>query len=115
MTGVTADEMLGKGDHEYAIPFYGERRPILVDLVFKPQEELEQSYAQIQRQGSTLVGETYVPRLRGGARYLLGTASVLADSRGNTVGAIEIIRDITDRKHAGNRAARVRGKAAADL
>ena len=34
MTGITAEEMLGKGDYEYAIPFYGERRPFLVDLVF---------------------------------------------------------------------------------
>ena len=100
MTGITAEEMLGKGDYEYAIPFYGERRPILVDLVFKPQEELEQKYDQIQRHGSTLVGETYVPRLRGGAGYLLGTASILADSRGNAVGAIETMRDITDRKRA---------------
>jgi PAS domain S-box-containing protein len=100
MTGISADEILGKGDYEYALPFYGARRPILVDLVFKPQEELERYYAQIQRQGSILVGETYVPSLRGEAHYLLGTASILHDSKGNTVGAIEIIRDITDRKLA---------------
>ena len=100
MTGIKAEDMLGKGDYEYSLPFYGERKPILVDLVAKPQEELEQNYAQIQRQGSILVGETYVPLLRGGARYLLGTASILNDSRGNVVGAIEIIRDITARKRA---------------
>jgi PAS domain S-box-containing protein len=100
MTGMKAEDMLGKGDYEYSLPFYGERKPILVDLVAKPEEELEQNYAQIQRQGSILVGETFVPLLRGGARYLLGTASVLNDSRGNVVGAIEIIRDITDRKRA---------------
>jgi PAS domain S-box-containing protein len=100
MTGIQAEDMLGKGDYEYAIPFYGERRPILVDLVFKPQEELEQKYTQIQRHGSVLVGETYVPGLWGGEHYLLGTASILNDSQGNPVGAIEIIRDITDRKQA---------------
>jgi len=100
MTGITSEEMLGKGDFEYALPFYGERRPILVDLVSKPQEELEQRYSQIQRHGSILVGETYVPALRGAARYLLATASILHDSKGNAVGAIEIIRDITERKGA---------------
>lgn len=100
MTGITAEEMLGKGDYEYALPFYGERLPILIDLVFKTQEELEQGYSQIQRHGSILVGETYVPALRGGARYLMGTASILHDSKGNAVGAIEIIRDITERKDA---------------
>ncbi len=100
MTGIPAQDVLGKGDYEYALPFYGERRPILIDLVFTPQEELEQRYAQIQRHGPILIGETYVPLLRGGARYLLGTASILADSKGNTAGAIEIIRDITERKVA---------------
>ena len=34
MTGVSAGEILGKNDHEYGIPFYGEKRPILIDLVF---------------------------------------------------------------------------------
>jgi PAS domain S-box-containing protein len=100
MTGFAAGEMLGKGDYEYALPFYGERRPILIDLVFKPREELEQKYAHIQQIGATLVGETYVPQLRGSPHYLLGTASILCDSKGNPVGAIESIRDITDRKHA---------------
>jgi len=61
MTGITAGEMLGKGDYEYALPFYGKRQPILVDMVFESQSEFEQNYAQIQRQGSVLIGETYVP------------------------------------------------------
>ena len=100
LTGIMAGEILGKGDYEYARPFYGERQPILIDLVSSPQDELEQKYARIQRHGSVLVGETYVPHLRGSARYLLGTASVLRDARGNPVGAIEIIRDTTDRKDA---------------
>jgi PAS domain S-box-containing protein len=98
MTGAQADEMLGKGDYEYAIPFYGERRPILVDLVLLPDEEFITRYAQLQRQGAVLAGETYVPHLEGGARYLYATASALHDSKGNVVGAIETIRDITERK-----------------
>jgi len=100
MTGVKAKDMLGKGDHEYAIPFYGERRPILIDLVLLPDEEFERKYAHIQRQGPILAGETYVPYVRGQARYLFATASVLRDSKGNAVGAIETIRDITERKEA---------------
>ena len=100
MTGITAGEILGKGDYDYALPFYDERQPILIDLVSSPQEELEQKYVHIHRRGSILVGETYAPRLRGSARYLLGTASVLRDAEGNAVGAIEIIRDITERKQA---------------
>src|SRR5512139_2806491 len=41
MTGIRAAEMLGKGDYEYARPFYGERRPILIDLVLQPNKKEE--------------------------------------------------------------------------
>jgi GAF domain-containing protein len=59
MTGVPAQAMLGKSDYEYAVPFYGERRPILIDLVCLPQAEMEKKYVQIQRAGWVLTGETY--------------------------------------------------------
>ena len=42
MTGTSARDMIGKGDHEYSIPFYGERRQILIDLVSLPDEDLLQ-------------------------------------------------------------------------
>jgi PAS domain S-box-containing protein len=99
MTGVAASEMLGKGSYEYAIPFYAERRPILIDLVHLPHEEMKNKYSHIHRTGETLTGEAYTPALKDGARYLYATASALHDAQGNVVGAIETIRDITDRKH----------------
>ena len=98
LTGVKAADMLGKGDYEYALPFYGERRPILIDLVHMPLEEFEKKYSHIRRNGEILIGESYTPNLKSGAHYLYATASPLRDSRGNIVGAIEIIRDITERK-----------------
>jgi len=100
MTGVKAENMLGKGNYEYALPFYGERRPILIDLVIQPEDKIEKKYIDIERKLLTLRGETYMPALRGGEAYLLGTASVLRDSKGNIVGAIETIHDITERRHA---------------
>lgn len=100
LTGVKADDMLGKGNHEHALPFYGQRRPVLIDLVLKPKEEIEKSYTNLSRDGGTLVGEAYMPVLGGGETYLWGVASALYDSRGNIVGAIESIKDITDRKRA---------------
>jgi len=98
MTGVPAGEMIGRGDLEYALPFYGERRPILIDLALKPDPRFEGTYVTTERQDTILVGEAYMPALKGGQRYLHGTASILRDSAGNVIGAIESIRDITERR-----------------
>jgi PAS domain S-box-containing protein len=113
MTGVPARDMLGKGDHEYALPFYGTRRPILIDLVDIPVEEFMEKYAHVQRDGPILAGETYVPSLKKGPAYLFATASALRDSQGNIVGAIETIRDITDRKRAEEELQKAKGTAEA--
>ena len=102
MTGVKASDMLGKGNHEYALPFYGERRPILADLVLRPQEEILSKYAETARRRNEIVGEASMPALRIGETCLYGTASVLRDSSGNVVGAIQSIRDITENKRAQN-------------
>ena len=32
LTGVRAKDIIGKGDYEYSLPFYGERRPVLADI-----------------------------------------------------------------------------------
>jgi len=97
MTGVMATEMLGKGNYEYALPFYGTRRPILIDLVFQPKEEIQEQYSNINWQGDVLIGEAYIPDLRGNKAYLFGKASPLYDTKGSIIGAIETIRDITER------------------
>ncbi len=100
MTGVSAQEMLGQGDYAYAVPFYGERRPVLIDLVNLSDEEIEHRYLQIMRQGGVLTGEAYVPQLKGKGAYLYAMAAALYDSQGHPAGAIEIIRDVTARREA---------------
>ena len=65
LTGVTAAGMLGKGDHEYAIPFYGERRPLLIDLIFEPDEKIKNSYFNIRRENAVLMAESELPRPQG--------------------------------------------------
>ena len=102
MTGIPKEDMIGKGNYEYAIPFYGERRSILIDLAFLPDEEFEKrKYDTVHWSTDTLYGEVYVPKLFGGkGAYLSATASRLHDASGNIVGAIESIRDITEMKRA---------------
>ena len=41
LTGWKAEEILGKGNYEYAIPFFGTRRPVLADLILNPDPALE--------------------------------------------------------------------------
>jgi signal transduction histidine kinase len=68
--------------------------------VLKSDEEIERNYFNIERKCGILEGEAYMPNLKGGETYLFGTATTLCDSRGNIVGAIESIRDITERRRA---------------
>ena len=112
MTGVKAEQILGIGDYKYALPFYGERRPILIDAVRGLDKNFEKNYEPIKRQeDGTLDAEAYIPNLRGNETYLLGSASALYDSDGNYWGAIESIRDITERKRAEEDLQRAKEKA----
>ncbi len=98
LTGVPRHQMLGKGQYEYAVPFYGERRPILIDLVLESQEEIERQYHIVQKSPGVLEAETTAARIKGKNVFIWGRASILRDARGHIVGAIETIRDITDIK-----------------
>jgi len=99
MTGVKREKIIGKGDYAYALPFYGENRPILIDLIMNESRDAETLYDYVKSQGNTLYAETYVPSLNNGkGAYLWGTAALLLDDKGNCQGAIESIRDITERK-----------------
>lgn len=101
ISGVMANSIVGKGNYEYAMPFYGQRRPILIDLVLKPNKRLEdEAYAYLSRDDGLLIAETSLLSLKGRDVYLWGKAGLLYDSKGRIVGAIESLRDITVRKQA---------------
>ncbi len=98
-TGVAAAEIVGKGDFEYSIPFYGERRPILIDIAKLPEDEIRKRYEHINWRNGVATTEAFVPCLRGGGgAYMMATATALTDSHGEYAGAIEILRDITERR-----------------
>jgi len=97
MSGVKAEDMLGKGDYEYALSFYGTRRPMLVDLVLLSDEEVTRQYDFVRAVGDCLVGETTAP-VRGVPTALWGIAGPVYDSKGQLVAAIESVRDVSDFK-----------------
>jgi PAS domain S-box-containing protein len=99
LTRVPALEMIGRGNHEYAIPFYGNRRPVLIDRIFESDEGFEKNdYTLIQKERDLLIAETELAMPGGKMRTLWVKASPLYDGNRNKIGAIESIRDITDHK-----------------
>jgi PAS domain S-box-containing protein len=99
ITGFGAEDMLGKGNYEYALPIYGIRRPILIDLVTDPNKVIEKQYSKIKRWEDGIYGQINAP-LKGINRILWGKAVPLYDDKGIINGAIEVIRDITESKKA---------------
>ncbi len=97
MTGFSSGDMLGKGDHEYSIPFYGIRRPILIDLVFEANDAVASGYNYIKRDGDSIMAEASL-NLRGRNTTLWAKIAKLTDSGGKALGAIETLRDITEHK-----------------
>ena len=104
LTGVAAKDILGKGDYEYALPFYGEKHPILIDFALNPGSRMDREYTGLARQGDTFIAEAYTPRLKGGQpTYLWGIAKPYYDAQGEILGAIECIRDVTTIHHIGDK------------
>ena len=100
MTHVRGDKMLGKGNYEYSIPFYGKRRKILIDLALSFNHEIKREYNKIRMDKSSITAEAFISSLNGRPTYLWGKATPLYDHKGEVVGAIESIRDITPQKTA---------------
>ncbi len=101
LTAVKKEEMIGKGDYLYAIPFYGKPRPILIDLVNADPAELKKYYNQVERNGSTIYTEVYTKITVKEENVYLGiTASPLLNSQGEMAGAIQSLRNISTQKKA---------------
>ncbi len=99
MTGILKGKMVGKSGYAYAVPFFGEPRPILIDLVLQDMKEIETKYHFFRRNEDKLIAETFAPMLnQGKGAYLWGIAGPIYDSGSSIVGAIQSIRDITERK-----------------
>ena len=101
MSGIPAAKMLGRGDYEYAASIYGRRQPILIDLIREPDEAIARGgYGHIVRDRDTLIADTTVTLPTGERAVLMGKAAPLYNRQGEVTGAIESIRDITERVRA---------------
>ncbi len=94
LTGVSAEEMMGKDQHEYAIPVYGTRKKMLIDYALHPEDIIHEEHLHIEHIGDLLTTHTW--HEYGGKKYYLSAlAGKLYDQKGEVIGAIESIRDIT--------------------
>lgn len=98
LTGRPWEGMVGKGNHEYAIPFYGERRPILANLALEADLDLESKYPAVVRHKDILITDDVPVVMNGQPRYLWAMARPIYDLEGNAIGAIESVRDVTEKK-----------------
>jgi PAS domain S-box-containing protein len=111
MTGVPAAEMIGKGDYAYTIPFYGEARPQLMDLILMDQGDVAARYPNVVREDDSLTVEVFCNALYNNkGAWVFAKASPLHDHSGNIIGAIESICDITERKRAEEEKAKLEGQ-----
>ena len=100
LTGVKKENLIGKSDYAYSEPFFGGRRPVLIDLLDKPVSETEALYKYVKREEDKLYAESFIQGRNGGiGQHLWGVAAPLYDRNGLRSGAIECIRNITEQKH----------------
>lgn len=103
MTGIPGSAIIGTGEYSYSVPIWQTRRPILIDMVLRDDTGVEKYYPSLVRNDGKLVAEEYAPGLFGGrGAYVWFTASPFFDSDGEIAGAVESIRDITERVLAHN-------------
>ena len=92
LTGFETKTMMHKGNREYAIPFYGEPRPMLVDyIVMSDDKNKSVKFSGIKQTGNTFIGEMETVKIRGKPMYLWGKGTALHDENGALIAAIETI------------------------
>ena len=95
LTGAKAVDVVGKGNFEHTFRFYGQRREMLVDLLFHPDSGIKDFYDFVTMKDDVIFAEVRTTLANGFSAYLWGKASPLYDADGKIIGALESIRDIT--------------------
>ncbi|MCM0082130.1 PAS domain S-box protein [Geomonas sp. Red32] len=99
VTGIPKEEILGQGDYAYTVPFYGDRRPQLLDLLDLDDAELASGYQNVVKKGEVLYAEAFTPAVyHGRGAHFWVSGAPLYNSAGERAGAIEVLRDVTEQK-----------------
>lgn len=92
LTGVTAEEMVKKGNREYAVPFYGKPGPMLIDYVIRsPRSSGDRDLPAMKKARDMYIGEKEEVTIRGRPMFLWGKCSPVYDASGLLIAAVEAI------------------------
>ena len=91
LTGVPANSMIGKGNREYALPFYGKPVPMLIDHIIRSPDIATGSTPAIKKVGDTFIGNVEHVKIRGKPMLLWGKGSPVYNAKGTLIAAIEAI------------------------
>lgn len=103
MTGWKASRVLGKGNYECSLPFYGIRRPMIVDLIKNPDPKWEATYLDYKREGDVVRSLAFIPLITGAGRFVTGITAKMRDFNGRVFGSLHHIRDITHERQVESR------------
>jgi len=98
LTGVPARDMMGKGDYAYSEVLYGERRPVLIDLIRDPALCIKDDYQIITCDDGFFTAEKKIVAADGKQYTVWVKVSPLMGEQNKIVGAIASIRDVTGKK-----------------
>jgi len=97
LTGLQPDKILGRGDWEYSIPFFGHKSPMLSDLIFQDEAALlENNYSIIEKEKGTVTAWVKAIPEEGRQTVLWMKSTALYDSKGVFIGVMGKVRDITE-------------------
>jgi two-component system NtrC family sensor kinase len=106
LLGWSAADMIGTSNHNMAL--YEKPHPLLVDLMVNGDIDVDDESIHVAKlQPSPLIpggyeGEHFFQNMGLDGRWLHFTAAPLRDKQGRIVGAIETLRDVTERRLAEN-------------
>ena len=87
-TAVKAKDIIGKDNYAYSLPFYGERRPVLIDMILNPGISLSDRYDFLNKKEETLTAEAFCPNIGESGIFVRISASPLYDYSASKAGAI---------------------------
>ncbi len=97
LTEVPASAIINKGDLAYAEPFFGTKRPTLLNLVFESNDEIRrQGYMLVNRvQKGPAIAVTRGKK-RDGTEWTIWTKALpIFDCQGNFIAVVGAVRDVT--------------------